>query len=517
MKNNKSKHPYRQWIILSFILIFLWFIIIHLIIIKNENKKRSYLDSEIKSFTSKITSILGSYDNFSNYIFYESKHKNAAFSIINEAYTANKDRKKELAVNLKKLLKEEYEKIESYGFDQIDFLFPDGEIFATLQPKNDKNIFENYEKAEISNVHKTFMKSFEENNFYDSYRYVYIMTYENKYIGIAEISMPLADLMKIFSNFYPDINIDYLIKNSILSPVSASETQNKSGKEIYIFDNYVNYFSIKNNKNLKDGKETLYFEKVRKKIQKHIKSDKSFGIFSDFENKKYINLFIPVKGKKNKTIGYLMITSENLQYDKFSDDLYVEIIFISLSIIISLMGAFIFVKDKNKFRELSGSDYLTKLYNRSKFMEFSNYELKKCAKNNSSFSILLIDIDYFKKINDNYGHNTGDEVLRIISYLLKNSLRKTDIIARWGGEEFICLLPDTDFQNAFLIGEKLRKIVETIKFEENGSVTISIGIHEKSNLDFTIESINKKADIALYYAKQNGRNKTIVYKDLYSV
>lgn len=513
MKNNKSIHIYRQWIILSCILISFGLITIYLIIMKNENKKESYLDSEIKSFSSKVTSILGSYENFTNYIFYENKHQKEIFSIVSEANSSNNQRKKELAITLKKKLKEDYKSLTSYGFSKVNFLLSSGEIFLSFQPEYDRNKLKFNKNSRLSNTEKKFFKSFEKGDLYSNYMYVYFMTYKYKYLGAIEMIIPLENLMKIFSNFYPNINMDYLVKKSILFPVSNFDTQVKPVQKIYLFDNYVNYFSIKNNGNLKYGKEILYFEKIKKKIQKEISTDKSFGIFTDFEDKKYISLFIAIKGKKNETIGYLISTYEDFQYEKLSDSLYMEIIFVNLIIIVSLMGTFIFIKDRNKFQELSSNDYLTGLYNRTKFMEISNYELIKCARYRSNFSILLIDIDYFKNVNDHFGHNTGDEVLKTVASLLKNNIRQTDIIARWGGEEFICLLPDTGAEIASFVGEKLRIVIESSKFEQIGKITVSIGVHEKSDYDFTIESVNEKADIALYEAKKTGRNKVVIYKE----
>jgi diguanylate cyclase (GGDEF)-like protein len=147
-------------------------------------------------------------------------------------------------------------------------------------------------------------------------------------------------------------------------------------------------------------------------------------------------------------------------------------------------------------------------------MEFAEYELIKNIRYRTPFTILILDIDYFKKINDEYGHNEGDAVLVKMATVLKELMRKTDIVARWGGEEFICILTNTERQNAMIVAEKIRKKVEESDFGNIGKVTVSMGIYEKKDEDVKIEEIIDNADSALYMAKGTGRNKVIDYEDI---
>jgi diguanylate cyclase (GGDEF)-like protein len=121
------------------------------------------------------------------------------------------------------------------------------------------------------------------------------------------------------------------------------------------------------------------------------------------------------------------------------------------------------------------------------------------------FSILLIDIDHFKKINDSYGHNEGDNVLVQFSTLLKSQLRDTDVFARWGGEEFAILIPHLNKKNAAFVANKLRKAIEKFSFSSKYHITCSIGIAEVEKGDEKVTIFNR-VDDALYSAKENGRN-----------
>ena len=160
---------------------------------------------------------------------------------------------------------------------------------------------------------------------------------------------------------------------------------------------------------------------------------------------------------------------------------------------------------------LASQDHMTKLYNRRYFADISVSILDLAKRNNKQFSVLMLDIDKFKRINDTYGHHIGDEVIIALANVLKSTNRKSDIACRFGGEEFLILLPETDLAGAKIIGEKLRKLVEelTVKVEDqNIGFTISIGVAEINlEKETDLEAVIQRADEGLYKAKEGGRNR----------
>jgi len=152
------------------------------------------------------------------------------------------------------------------------------------------------------------------------------------------------------------------------------------------------------------------------------------------------------------------------------------------------------------------TDALTELNNRMKLDEALENEVNRAQRYQSTFSIIMLDIDYFKKVNDTYGHLAGDNVLKKIADLLKMNLRKTDVPGRWGGEEFLILLPQQNKTYACMIAEKLRKTIETSEFPDVGIITASFGLTEYASED-VVNSLIKRADDALYRAKELGRNR----------
>tara|TARA_B100000315_G_scaffold141460_1_gene130509 strand:- start:6274 stop:7542 length:1269 start_codon:yes stop_codon:yes gene_type:complete len=177
---------------------------------------------------------------------------------------------------------------------------------------------------------------------------------------------------------------------------------------------------------------------------------------------------------------------------------------------------------KSELEKLLSIDELTEINSRRSYEERFDLEIKRMKRNKSPLFLLLSDIDDFKKINDIYGHDTGDTILKAVAQALKNSIRGIDFIARWGGEEFVVLCPETNKKGAINVAEKLRKTIETHKFtvnykasgkeevvkKEKIKVTISVGIVEVEKGQDVGTTFNK-VDKAMYQAKDEGKNKVI--------
>ena len=166
-------------------------------------------------------------------------------------------------------------------------------------------------------------------------------------------------------------------------------------------------------------------------------------------------------------------------------------------------------------------DALTGLNNRHQFEIRLKQEYAGAKRQNKPLCAMMLDIDFFKSINDTYGHATGDKVLKTVANVIKDKLREYDIPSRYGGEEFCILLPQTNIEEASIVAERLRSAVETKAIEtfiekddsnKNISVTISIGLSQLKETDMA-EDLYKRADKALYEAKKTGRNKVVVYYD----
>ncbi len=173
-------------------------------------------------------------------------------------------------------------------------------------------------------------------------------------------------------------------------------------------------------------------------------------------------------------------------------------------------------KSRLSLEVLANTDPLTGTYNRRSFIAWCEKELLRSSRNRQPFSLLMIDLDHFKKINDHYGHENGDVVLCAVAHALRASLRNIDTVGRWGGEEFVALLPDTPAELAVIVAHRLRHSIESLsiaKLQATSShdkrtiaVTISLGVATYPNQANNIEDLLQRCDRALYQAKADGRN-----------
>ena len=154
-------------------------------------------------------------------------------------------------------------------------------------------------------------------------------------------------------------------------------------------------------------------------------------------------------------------------------------------------------------------DFLTKCYNKKEIELLLDRFLKESIRYDTPLSVMMLDIDFFKKVNDTYGHLAGDFVLKEVAKIIKNSIRQSDACGRFGGEEFLIILPNTKLNGAMKLAERIRKNIKNHKFIFNNipiSITVSIGITSASKKD-TIFSLIERADEALYEAKKRGRDR----------
>lgn len=328
--------------------------------------------------------------------------------------------------------------------------------------------------------------------------------YKNRFLGFYKSAVSYnvmkKELAYLFKKYY-----EYIIKKDVIN------------KSIFKYGNYSfiqsdinkNYFYQKSGANtVTDTTKTLITQidnQVKDMITTKLDTNKSFAIVTSFHGNHYIITFLPIKNKK--LIGYLLSYTKDNTIATFTITFWQNILLINIIIIVILLFIYRTLQMKTKFEILAITDKLTKLYNRHKFYEIAGNEIERAKRYKRPLSLIIFDIDHFKKINDTYGHDVGDYVLQELAKLIKKHIRKQDFAFRWGGEEFIILLPETNAQGAMKLAEKLRHIIETHKFKKVGRVTISLGVTEYSSGDKDIDEVVKRADNALYLSKKNGRNR----------
>jgi diguanylate cyclase (GGDEF)-like protein len=215
---------------------------------------------------------------------------------------------------------------------------------------------------------------------------------------------------------------------------------------------------------------------------------------------------VPLKGQEGLA-GLLYIDSRNQSLTQLEKEMMV---------LTNVANVAALAVDNARLYRQATVDGLTGLFVRSFFMLRMDDEIQRSGRYGRQFSLLVMDIDHFKKFNDNYGHQIGDEVIKLVSQVIKRAIRTgVDVPGRYGGEEMVLLLPETNLEGGLVVAERIRKNVENMPLPgpkgETLKVTISIGLAEFPSAGDSAVVLFEHADQAMYISKQQGRNRTTIY------
>lgn len=234
--------------------------------------------------------------------------------------------------------------------------------------------------------------------------------------------------------------------------------------------------------------------------------------------KKYVGSFILVFliVLLTRAIQALIVTDTNI----FTSSIFQSATFITLILLLFINGAgfllLMYERADQQLKLISELDPLTHIYNRRYFMSKADLYISRHQKDKKELSLLFIDIDHFKQINDTYGHLFGDEVLKRLADILNECVRPVDLCCRYGGEEFAILLYETNLNQGMIVGNRIRQSVENLEFDNKSfRCTVSVGVYSGTpDETITLERFIDNSDIAMYNAKQSGRNRVIAFESL---
>jgi diguanylate cyclase (GGDEF)-like protein len=195
------------------------------------------------------------------------------------------------------------------------------------------------------------------------------------------------------------------------------------------------------------------------------------------------------------------------------EELQLDELVLSLGVISSLYVSIFAIRrwrEATRRLEQANTDHLTRLYNRYKGWEVLEYELARARRYQRPLSIIIMDIDSFKNINDTYGHLAGDHILKAVARIARETVRSVDNLIRWGGEEFVVMLPDTELREALHVAERLREAIAETSIEILNAalnITVSLGVAQRDENTPDLETLLARADQAMYIAKYLGRNR----------
>ena len=515
MKNFTKKHKAPLFVMLTLFLVYL--LIVGLTHLVAQERINDHLELERERTRTQIEASISRYEAFSNYL-RNSLVTHEVLMLISEANSSDEQAKNQAREDLKTLLKDNYELLQEYNFRQINFHLPTGETFLRLNALevHGDMVFDLRESIRIANTDHVYVSGFEQGRIYNGYRFVYPLFLDESHVGSVEISVSYEAVLDTLYTVNPNEDAFFIIKESLVSDTVddayVRHYTRSSLSDTYLRDTEV-FAAFRYQRHHFQGLQLEeFFARIKPEIKDGLDGENSFSHVTDCDECHYVLHFISVKNIEGEHAGYLFTIINDEHYSDLIRENRINIALISWFFLMLFTFMGVATKSRAKLKKLSREDPLTNLDNRLFFAAQVETLLNQAKRNGFALSLIMIDIDDFKEVNDTFGHQEGDRVLKELASTFIQTLRESDIIGRWGGEEFLIALPNTFASDAKHVAEKLRKITrKNVSSKDGAPITISLGVASYLEEDTSFDALLFKADDALYKAKNRGKDQVFVY------
>jgi len=429
-------------------------------------------------------------------------------NIFKHAATDDELRKDLIREELLKFLQGSYNRLKAYNIQQLHFHLPNNDSFLRFHRpgKYGDNLTDVRKTVAYVNEYQIPVQGFEEGKIFNGYRFVYPLFDENhKHLGSVEISHSINIMVTIYQRIFESSNLNIVLQKDVVSEKLFSD-ELKNYETYPLNEKYVLQKSVEVPHHITEIIESIEdIEKVKKKMDNFenfsisVKHEEHYDLVSFVVIKNPITLqptAYAVSYRKSEWLSYF--------YSEYKRQ-FIFNIFISL---LFTFGVYFALKYYNALKDRAYQDGLTKIYNRY-FFEKYLYQKYHSLERGSKLSVIMLDVDFFKKINDTHGHKVGDESLKYLVRIINENIRKSDVFARWGGEEFMILVEE-DLDGAVKVAENLREKIDELTDNEPNVVhfTCSFGIIALDK-NISLDESYTIVDDRLYKAKEMGRNRVV--------
>lgn len=498
-------------IVSTIILTFLEFIILY----DYKRELKVYNNDYIARYTEEYNTIIADYRMVARTYFDEVINKSDIIQIVKEANTASTSRSKKLRNILRKKLSPTYKRMDENNFRQFQFALKDGRSFLRMH-KVDRygdDLESVRATVEIANREHRYVEGFEEGRVYNGYRFEFPLFDGEEYIGCVETSISFMSIIKMVDKLFKDPTT-FMIKKSVVDAKVWQEQKVQNYRDSKLADDY--YYDrealdyIRSYGNYDETIDSVVkSDRFLKDIGEKLDDGDSFIVNTEIGDI-YSITFLSINNVLGEHVGYLVFYSKNYIYNNLKKSFFIKSILVLVVWIMLLVIIIVFYLSNLKISRVSYTDKLTGAYNRNRFYEYLQFMISHTQRSNEHLSIIIYDMDNFKKINDNYGHSIGDMALKAVTKIATNVFRKSDKIFRFGGDEFIVILPQTSLKEAVSAAERLRLEVEKSRGFGimSDDITLSIGVAQLDDGE-DFKSFINRVDRRLYRAKNEGRNLVI--------
>ncbi len=473
---------------------------------------KTYKQHRLEDLEAKYRLIIASYIKVADTVYTTLINRPEILSLYASLQGASDQKQNAVRKQLYTMLKDEYKKLQAtMNLRQLHFHLPDNRSFLRFHrpEKYGDDLTSIRESVRLANSEKRFVQGFEEGRIFNGFRYVYPLFYKKKHIGSVETSISFTAIKNLLNTTFSTYH-DFIIKQGVVqNKVFQTKRSNYTGS-LY----YGGYMGERYNREEHTALETKKIKCLQKSLQQRVapyfeKMD-SFILSQQckLDGNYYTATFLSIHNLKGRHVAYVVAIDRDDTLYRFETQYRIKlyVLLTIYAVLLAVIGLIYVLKRNKEIQKQVHTDYLTGAYNRLGCQRQLQSHLQSYRETKEAFSILMLDIDHFKDVNDKFGHQVGDVVLKELVQVLSDVTRHSDLVCRWGGEEFMVILPNTLYKDLATVSKNILQKVRNYSFSHIGHMSISIGFSQIKPSDHSTDDLVKRADNALYRSKESGRD-----------
>lgn len=509
-------NPYFKWLALLLLTGCIYLMLAYHLSADLDKKTADIKSRDLESLRNEVNTAVMMHEKLSVYFFNEKINLPLVLEPVSAAsHSSDVLQTEQARQQLYHAIYSDYSVISHYGFRQMHFHLSDGSSFLRLHRPGffGDNIAEVRKSIQEANVRQSCASGFEIGRIHCGYNFVYPLFYQGNLIGTMDMTISPETIQNILDTSFPHQYHEFLVKRDLVDSI-VYESERSNYMMSLLSDAF--YYDLEaylaNSKKWDESESHLILRIINGISQdpwllENLKDMQDFAVEAKVDGENYLVSFAMIKCYDGTPAAYFVAYAPDQQLPAVRSAYYLTMVLLTLLYLIFGTVSWYFIRNRMKLETQAHIDPLTRIYNRYRFLELACLEVDKFRRYGRPMSIILFDLDFFKKVNDSYGHAMGDYVLKTVAQIINHNKRSSDLLARWGGEEFILLLPETALEEALAVAERLRISLADYQFDKCHQITASFGVAEIEHSDESLDTLIEKVDQALYKAKNNGRNR----------
>jgi diguanylate cyclase (GGDEF)-like protein len=488
-------------------------------------RRDRHIAAELVRLASRVEATASNLNELARYTFFGILDDNVAARLVGASRGLDTEQWEPLRSDLRAYMEPQYERMRSFNFRQVHFHTADSISFLRMHSPVvfGDDLSSVRHTVRIANQTRSPVSAFEEGRIFNGYRFVFPLENDGEHVGTVEISYAmtpfLAALSAVTDAQFVFVMSREVVERTVFDFAQSNYIPSTIAPDLLIDRNIPASLDIR-----------LMLSRNRALFVDTLAAGEDFGFFVAGDGRTALRgsgggnddgqsvraggapgdgqlvLFHAVRNIMGEQVAWIIGVAPDSSEIERQSTLRSTIVIILASTALLMVLTWITLAARSRLVSLAREDQLTRLMNRHSFLEAMQREIERYKRYDAPLGLVIWDIDHFKQFNDRYGHAEGDAVLRLVARTAESMVRATDFVARWGGEEFVILLPATDRAGTRVVAEKIREAFQAPEHMGRDDISASFGVTTFVSGD-TAETFVDRADQALYAAKNGGRNR----------